>query len=156
VFRAPPSDHFANRPSSSAAGSYGNTTAGSGFSTSLSRSLGATRWSRGDVVSQGEILEAVGDRYGAVTIETDHHGAGLVVAARGEHPLIPRALSGDERSGTQLSGALRLAAERAAARARARVRDVVSLPPAPVAPVAPALLYVAWLAETLTYALLLR
>jgi cyclic pyranopterin phosphate synthase len=28
---------------------------------------GATRWSMGDVVSQGEILEAVGDRYGAVT-----------------------------------------------------------------------------------------
>jgi len=28
---------------------------------------GATRWSMGDVVSQGEILQAVGDRYGAVT-----------------------------------------------------------------------------------------
>jgi cyclic pyranopterin phosphate synthase len=28
---------------------------------------GATRWSMGDVVSQGEILEAVGERYGAVT-----------------------------------------------------------------------------------------
>jgi hypothetical protein len=96
------------------------------------------------------------DRHGAVTIETDHHGAGLVVTARGEHSLIPHALSGDERTGPQLSGALRLAAERAAARARARVRDVVSLPPAPVAPAAPLLLYVAWLAEALTYALLLR
>ncbi|GAA4250677.1 hypothetical protein GCM10022255_040270 [Dactylosporangium darangshiense] len=96
------------------------------------------------------------DRHGAVTIETDHHGAGLVVTARSEHPLLPRVLSGDERTGAQLAGALRLAAERAAARARARVRDVVSLPPAPVAPAAPLLLYVAWLAETLAYALLLR
>ncbi|GAA3450836.1 PH domain-containing protein [Dactylosporangium matsuzakiense] len=95
------------------------------------------------------------DRHGAVTIETDHHGAGLVVAARGEHALLPRFLSGDERTGLQLSGALRLAAERAAVRARERVRDVVSLPPAPVAPPAPALLYLTWAAETLLYALLL-
>ncbi|MGI5236853.1 PH domain-containing protein [Dactylosporangium sp. CA-139066] len=96
------------------------------------------------------------DRHGAVTIETDHHGAGLVVAARAEHSLLPRVLSGDERTSTQLAGALRLSAERAAARTRARLRDVVSLPPAPVAPAAPALLYAAWLAETLTYALLLH
>ncbi|WP_426506920.1 PH domain-containing protein [Dactylosporangium sp. McL0621] len=95
------------------------------------------------------------DRHGAVTIETDHHGAGLVVTARGEHALLPRFLSGDERTGLQLSGALRLAAERAEARARDRVRDVVSLPPAPVAPPAPAPLYVAWVAETLLYALVL-
>ncbi|MER7279678.1 hypothetical protein ABT369_35085 [Dactylosporangium sp. NPDC000244] len=95
------------------------------------------------------------DRHGAVTIETDHHGAGLVVTARGEHALLPRFLSGDERTGLQLSGALRLAAERAAARARERVRDVVSLPPAPVTPPAPALLYAAWAGETLLYAFVL-
>jgi hypothetical protein len=102
-----------------------------------------------------EVHAVRADRHGAVTIETDRHGAGLVVTARGEHPLLPRALSGDERTGAQLAGALRLAAERAAARARARVRDVVSLPPAPVAPAAPAVLYAAWLVETLTYSLLL-
>ncbi|WP_433050385.1 PH domain-containing protein [Dactylosporangium sp. CS-033363] len=95
------------------------------------------------------------DRHGAVTIETDHHGAGLVVTARGEHPLLPRFLSGDERTGHQLSGALRLSMERAAARVRERVRDTVSLPPAPVAPPAPALLYAAWLVESLLYALVL-
>ncbi|WP_433209669.1 PH domain-containing protein [Dactylosporangium sp. CS-047395] len=95
------------------------------------------------------------DRHGAVTIETDHHGAGLVVTARGEHPLLPRFLSGEERTGHQLSGALRLSMERAAARVRERVRDTVSLPPAPVAPPAPALLYAAWMAETLLYALVL-
>jgi hypothetical protein len=95
------------------------------------------------------------DRHGAVTIETDHHGAGLVVTARGEHPLLPHLLSGDERTGLELAGALRLSAERAEARTRERVRDVVSLPPAPVAPPAPMVLYAAWLAETLVYALVL-
>jgi hypothetical protein len=95
------------------------------------------------------------DRHGAVTVETDHHGAGLVVAARGEHALIGRWLSGHERTGTELAGALRLASERAAARARSRVRDVISLPPAPIPPAAPALLYTVWLVETLAYALLM-
>ncbi|MEV6923265.1 PH domain-containing protein [Dactylosporangium sp. NPDC051485] len=95
------------------------------------------------------------DHHGTVTIETDHRGAGLVVAARGEHSLLPRFLSGDERTGGQLAGALRLSAERAAARARAQIRDVISLPPAPVAPSAPALLYAAWIVESLLYALLL-
>ncbi|WP_432978114.1 PH domain-containing protein [Dactylosporangium sp. CA-233914] len=95
------------------------------------------------------------DRHGAVTIETDQHGAGLVVTARGEQSLLPRFLSGDERTGAQLSGALRLTSERAAARDRDRVRDVVSLPPAPVPPPAPVLLYAAWLAEALLYALVL-
>ncbi|MEV8515805.1 hypothetical protein [Dactylosporangium sp. NPDC051484] len=96
------------------------------------------------------------DRRGAVAVETDRNGAGLVVAARGEHAWLPRALAGDERTGAQLAGALRLAAERAAARSRDRVRDVVSLPPAPVPPVAPAVLYAAWLVETLVYALAVR
>ncbi|WP_432829977.1 hypothetical protein [Dactylosporangium sp. CA-092794] len=95
------------------------------------------------------------DRHGGVIIETDHNGAGLVVTARGEDPLLPRVLAGNERTGAELAGALRLAAERAAERARTRVRDVVSLPPAPVPPVAPALLYAAWALETLVYAMVL-
>ncbi|MER7009036.1 hypothetical protein ABT297_39160 [Dactylosporangium sp. NPDC000555] len=103
-----------------------------------------------------EVHAVRADRRGAVTVEIDRNGAGLVVTARGEHAWLPRALSGDERTGAQLAGALRLAAERAAARARDRVRDVVSLPPAPVPPVAPAVLYAAWLVETLVYALVLR
>src|SRR5205085_5669244 len=89
-----------------------------------------------------EVHAVRADRHGAITIETDRRGGGLVVTARTREGLFPRG----ERTAAQLAGALRLTAQRAAERARAQVRDVTSLPPAPVPPPAPAMLYAAWLA----------
>ena len=89
---------------------------------------------------------------------TDGPGRDAVPRVRGDRA--PRrsarlAVGHDERSGTQLAAALRLAKHRAEERERAGERDVTSLPPAPVEPRAPAALWVVGLLEAVVYAWLL-